>query len=194
MIKSKIGVLGGSFDPVHCAHLEAAFQSVSEFGLDLVVFVPAYLPPHKIKLEVSGIHRYRMLALAVGNRKKFVIDDFEINSKRKVYSYETLDYLNRKYAGNKIKLIIGSDSFNQLASWERPEYIAERYGFIVIQRPGSQPDVESVYYKYADISKFKAHDISSTAVREILKKNGDIKGKLPGKVLDYIKKNELYKK
>lgn len=194
MINSKIGVLGGSFDPVHCAHLEIASQSVSEFGLDFVIFVPAYLPPHKAKLKASDMHRYNMLSLAVCDRKKFIIDDFELHSKRTVYSYETLDYLNKKYAGNKIKLIIGSDSFNQLSSWKKPKYIAEHYGFIVIQRPENKPDVKSTYYKYSDISKFTAHDISSTEVREILIKNGNIKDKLPEKVLDYIKKNELYKK
>lgn len=191
---ANIGVLGGSFDPVHCAHLEIAGQALAEFNLDFIIFVPAYVPPHKNKLEVSDQHRYDMLRLAVSNSKKFIVETFEIDCKRVVYSYETLDFLSKKYVGDRIKMIIGSDSFNQLNTWKRAEYIACTYGFIVIKRPGNDPEKKSFFYKYADISKFTAHNISSTSIRNMLMKNLDVKEKLPENVLDYIRKNELYKK
>lgn len=191
---ANIGILGGSFDPIHCVHLEIANQSLNEFKLDFVIFIPAYLPPHKNKLEVSDKHRFEMLLLALENRKNFIIDDFEIKSKSVVYSYQTLDYLQKKYPNDTIKLIIGSDSFNQLDTWKKPDYIAEKYGFIVIKRPNVELDKKSNYYKYADISYFTAQDISSTMIRNMLKINQDVENKLPWKVLEYIKKYDLYKK
>ncbi|MDD2524044.1 MAG: nicotinate (nicotinamide) nucleotide adenylyltransferase [Endomicrobiia bacterium] len=191
---ANIGVLGGSFDPVHNVHLEIASQSINEFKLDFVIFVPAYLPPHKNKLEVSDKHRYKMLLLALENRKDFIIDDFEINTGSVVYTYITLDYLQKKYPNDTVKLIIGSDSFNQLDTWKKPDYIAQKYGFIVIKRPNIDIDKKSIYYEYANISYLTAQDTSSTMIRNMFKKNQDVKNKLPGKVLEYIKEYDLYKK
>lgn len=191
---SKIGVLGGSFDPIHNAHIEIAKKAVYEFGLDFVVFVPAYLPPHKKKLEVSDQHRLHMLSLGIENNSKFVLDKFEIESKKIIYSFQTLDYLQKKYSEDKIKLIIGSDTFNQLHTWKNPDYIAEKYGFFVMKRPNISVDINSKYYKYSFFSQTLMRNIASTQIRKMIKNNENVDNYIPKKVLEYIKDNNLYGK
>lgn len=191
----KIGVFGGSFDPVHNAHIETARQAVDEFGLDFVIFIPSYLPPHKLRLQASSQDRLNMLSLAVKNNSKFLIDTFEIQNKRIVYSFETLDYLQKKYYKDILKLIIGSDTFNQLDEWVKPEYIAEKYGFFVMKRPDIAVDFNSKYSKYAVFSEFLMKNISSTQIRDMIKNNAaDIESMVPKEVLKYIKENNLYGK
>ncbi|MDD5020873.1 MAG: nicotinate (nicotinamide) nucleotide adenylyltransferase [Endomicrobiaceae bacterium] len=191
---SKIGVLGGSFDPIHNAHIEVAQKAVFEFELDFVIFVPAYLPPHKQKLEVSDVHRLNMVSLGIENNHKFLLDTFEIESKKIIYSFQTLDYLQKKYFKDKIKLIVGSDTFNQLDTWKKPEYIAKKYGFFVMQRPNVVTDINSKYYKYACLSKTLMKDIASTQIRTMIKNNENVDDFIPKKVLEYIKDNNLYGK
>jgi len=191
----KIGVFGGSFDPVHNAHIETAQQAVDEFGLDCVIFVPSYLPPHKLRLQALSQDRLNMLSLAVKNNGKFLIDTFEIQNKRIVYSFEMLDYLQKKYYKDILKLIIGSDTFNQLDEWKKPEYIAEKYGFFVMKRPDIAVDLNSKYRKYAVFSEFFMKNISSTQIRDMIKNNAaDIEKLVPKEVLKYIKENNLYGK
>ncbi len=190
-----IGVLGGSFDPVHNSHLEMANCAVEEFGLDLVIFLPAYLPPHKNKLDASSCDRLNMLVLALDDKSNFVIDKFEINSRKVIYTYQTLDYLRQKYCADKISLLIGSDTFNELDTWRKPDYIAEKYGFIVMRRPNIAINQENKYSKYAVFSKVLIKDISSTVIRDFLagdKKDIEKKNLVPEKVLEYIVKRGLY--
>lgn len=191
---SKIGVLGGSFDPIHNAHIEIAKKAVCEFGLDFVVFVPAYLPPHKQKLEVSDEHRLKMVSLAIENNPKFLLDEFEIKSKKIIYSFQTLDYLQEKYFRDNIKLIIGSDTFNQLNTWVNPDYIAEKYGFLVMKRPNIVIDLNSKYYRFSLFSQALTEDISSTQIRKMIKNNENVDGYISKNILNYIRDCNLYGK
>lgn len=188
----KLGILGGSFDPVHNAHLQIAETSLKEFKLDKVIFVPAYIPPHKSKLIASDIDRYNMLFDITKNVKQYEIDTYELDSKKVIYSYQMLDYMRNKYKDSTIKMIIGADSFNQLSSWKRPDYISQQYGFIVFPRPNIEIDIKSPYYKYCDISKTMIKDISSTTIRQFLKYKKDISQYVPKQVLDYINMKGLY--
>lgn len=187
-----LGILGGSFDPIHNAHIEMAETALKEFNLDKILFVPAYIPPHKQKLVASEKDRYNMLFDAVKNIEKYEIDTFEIDSKKVIYSYQMLDFIKSKYNTNSIKMIIGADSFNNLSTWKNSEYIAKEYGFIVFKRPNIKIDVNSLYYKYCLFSKHIMKDISSTYIRQKLKEKKDISKYVPGQVLEYIKENNLY--
>lgn len=182
----KLGIFGGSFDPVHNAHLQIAETSLKEFNLDKIIFVPAYIPPHKSKLIASDIDRYNMLFNITKNVKQYEIDTYELDSKKVIYSYQMLDYMKNKYKDSTIKMIIGADSFNQLSSWERPDYISQEYGFIVFPRPNIEIDTKSPYYKYCVISKTIIQDISSTTIRQFLKYKKNISQYVPKQVLDYI--------
>ena len=187
-----IGVFGGSFDPVHNAHLRMAETALKEFSLDKIIFVPAYVPPHKNKLVASEKDRYNMLFNVTKDIEKYEIDTYEIDSQKVVYSYQMLDYIKSKNSSDTIKMIIGADSFNQLLSWKNSEYIVKKYGFIVFPRPNVETDLKSPYYKYCLFSKQVMEDISSTQIRQYLKDNKDISVLVPQQVADYIKINGLY--
>ena len=187
-----IGVFGGSFDPIHNAHLRMAATALKEFNLDKIIFVPAYIPPHKTKLVANEQDRYKMLFDVIKEFKQYEIDTYELDLKQTVYSYQTLDYIKSKNANDNIKMIIGADSFNQLGYWKNTDYIAEKYGFIVFPRPNIDIDIKSPYYKYCDISKTVMEDISSTQIRQYLKEKKDISELVPQQVVNYIKNNGLY--
>ena len=187
-----IGVLGGSFDPIHNAHLKMAKTALEEFNLDKIVFVPAYIPPHKSKLIASEKDRYNMLFDAIKDTKKYEIDTYEIDSKKVIYSYQMLDYIKSKHTTDTVKMIIGADSFNNLITWKKSEYILQNYGFIVFPRPNITIDIISPYYKYCCFSKNIMEEISSTDIRQYLKDNKDISKYVPIQVARYIKKKNLY--
>ncbi len=187
-----IGVFGGSFDPIHLEHIQIIKVVFKEFAIDKVIVVPAYKPPHKKTLNVSAIHRLNMLNCALESMKNIMIDTFEINSNRIVYTIETLDYLQGKYSNANIRLIIGADSFNNLNKWKKSDYIAKKYGFIVVNRQNIKIDMNSKFIKYSKFSNFTG-TISSTQIRENIKKGMDVRSLLNKNVLDYIKKYELYK-
>ena len=187
-----IGVFGGSFDPIHNAHLRMAATALKEFNLDKIIFVPAYIPPHKTKLVANEQDRYNMLFDVIKEFKQYEIDTYELDLKQTVYSYQTLDYIKSKNANDNIKMIIGADSFNQLGYWKNTDYIVKKYGFIVFPRPNIDIDTKSPYYKYCDISNTVMEDISSTNIRQYLKENRDISELVPQQVVNYIKNNGLY--
>ncbi len=187
-----LAILGGSFDPVHNAHIQMAIRAEQEFGLDKIIFVPAYKPPHKDKLSASAEDRYNMLGFALEKYPKFDIDMYELNLKREVFSYQMLDYFRIKYNNYDIKMIIGADSFNQLGAWRQAEYICKNYGFYVLQRPNIKINKTSPYYKYCKFSKSVMYDISSTEIRDMVKKGQDITDFVPEEIVDYIRKNKLY--
>ena len=187
-----IGVFGGSFDPVHNAHLRMAETALKEFNLDKIIFVPAYVPPHKFKLVACETDRYNMLFNVIKDIEQYEIDTYEIDSKRSVYSYKMLDYLQTKHKGDSIKMLIGADSFNNLHLWNNAEYIVKKYGAIVFPRPNIEIDNKSPYYKYCLFSKTVMDDISSTDIRKCLKDKKSILKYVPKQVAEYIKKKNLY--
>ena len=188
----KLAVLGGSFDPVHNAHVLMAKFAVKEFCLDKIIFVPAYKPPHKDNLSACAAARYDMLKLALEQYPEFDVDTYELNLKREVFSYQMLDYFKTKYNDCSIKMIIGSDSFNQLENWRKTEYICKNYGFYVLQRPDAGINEASPYYKYCEFSKAVMPPTSSTEVRKRIRNGEDISLFVDKKVAEYIKEKKLY--
>jgi len=186
------GILGGSFDPIHNAHLQMAKTSLEEFNLDKIIFVPAYIPPHKTNLVASEKDRYNMLIDVIKDNKRYEIDTYEIDSKKVIYSFQMLDYIRSKHSTDNIKMIIGADSFNNLSYWKNSEYIAEKYGFIVFPRPGINIDVQSPYYENCFFSKQIMENISSTTIRQKIKNKEDFFHFVPQQVYEYIKKKNLY--
>lgn len=186
------GVLGGSFDPIHNAHLQMAKTALKEFNLDKIIFVPAYIPPHKSKLIASEKDRYDMLYEVIKDVGRYDIDTYEIDSKKVIYSYQMLDYIKNKYSADNIKMIIGADSYNNLSTWKNVEYIVKEYGFIVFPRPNINIDVQSPYYEHCLFSKNVMENISSTLIRQKLKKKEDILQYVPQQVFKYIKEKNLY--
>jgi len=190
---AKIAIFGGTFDPVHRAHALIAKLAVEKFNLEKIIFVIAYVPPHKTKTYADIKDRSEMLKLAIADLPRTEVSFFEADQKRAVYSYQTLDHFQALYPNDEIFMIIGSDSLKTLCEWKNIDYIAKKYRFIVAKRPKVKIP-EGV--KYSDSCIFMdadIHDISSTEIRDMIKAdNGKVTKSLDGKVYEYIKEHGLY--
>lgn len=198
----KIGILGGTFNPVHCGHLIVAEAVREAFGLDRVLFIPTGLPPHKSKNEVAGAeHRYNMVEGAVRSNPYFEASRAEIERPGYTYTVDTLRSLGVQYGENAgLYFIIGADVINELATWKNFKEVFARCSFIAVGRPGVgkdafDGDVARLKEKYpVSISVFEAPlmDISSTGIRERVGAYKSIKYLVPECVEEYIYENGLY--
>lgn len=184
----KIGIFGGSFDPVHKAHVKAALEVKEEFGLDKIIFVPLKKPVHKTECSASPEDRVKMLSLALSTYPFFSISLDEIQRETSSYTVETLSHYHIKYSDSELYFITGSDSFNTFDGWRNPERIVQLAKIIVLNRPGFEID-ENLVFKYGNVFKAKNSfiEISSSLIR-----NGDGYNYLDAKVYDYIKMKGLY--
>jgi nicotinate-nucleotide adenylyltransferase len=133
----RLGVFGGSFDPVHIGHLLAAECCREQAGLERVIFVPAALAPHKQDRQPAAPeHRLQMLALATGGHPAFAVSRLEIDRGGVSYTVDTLAALAAEHPGDELLLILGPDALAQLPSWRDPQRIAERHGPLVVEREG----------------------------------------------------------
>jgi len=186
----RIGVLGGTFDPVHNGHVYLAKKICQKLALDKVIFIPTYLPPHKKGVKVTPAkHRYNMLKLAISENKKFKISDMEIKRKGRSYSVETLRRLRKKY-GKKAELffITGSDSLKELDKWKNLSEILRLCKFVIVERPGfkvnRKPDGLILLH-------INAKDVSSSNIRSQIESKS-VKSLIPTKVKAYISRYKLY--
>ncbi len=184
----KIGIFGGSFDPVHKAHVKSALEVKEEFGLDEIIFVPLKKPVHKSECSASPQDRVEMLSLATSSYPFFSISLDEIRRESASYTVETLLHYHEKFRDSELYFITGSDSFNTFESWRNPERIVQLAKIIVLNRPGFKTDAGLVSH-YGNI--FQAEncliEISSSLIRKGM--GNDF---LDEKVYDYIKKKGLY--
>ena len=133
----KIGVIGGTFDPVHCAHLEIAREMRARFSLDKVIFMPAPSPPHKDTRNISSFeHRYAMVACAIRTDHHFSVSDLEVKRAGRSYTVDTLQRLHAIYPDATFYFLMGMDSFANLTSWKEYPRLFELSNIVVAQRPG----------------------------------------------------------
>ncbi|MDR2860516.1 MAG: nicotinate-nucleotide adenylyltransferase [Elusimicrobiota bacterium] len=189
----KIAVFGGSFDPVHKAHIEIACLAMKEFSLENIFFVPAWTAPHKKGHFASPKQRLEMLEIALSKFPEFEISLYEIGQKEKIFSYQTLDHFKETYPNDEIFMIIGSDSLNDLPAWKNIDYLAKKYRFIAAPRSGALADQNAKYLDRCLFIDRTFENISSTQIRNLISA-GDIKAKdyLNEEVYEYIKQNGLY--
>ncbi|OGX47930.1 MAG: nicotinate (nicotinamide) nucleotide adenylyltransferase [Omnitrophica WOR_2 bacterium RIFOXYB2_FULL_38_16] len=187
----RIGILGGTFNPVHIGHLAIAQRARENLGLDKVFFVPSNLPPHKSSKNVlPSAQRYHMVQMAIEGNPYFDISDFEINREGRSYSIDTVEHFYNLYLGKaKLYFIIGEDSFAKLDTWKHIDNIVKLADFVVVNRPGI--NVEDSKIKVRTI-EMPGLDISSSSVRRCLRLGKTVKYFLPEKVLEYIKRKKLY--
>lgn len=135
-MRQRIGVYGGTFDPVHHGHLRVAEAILKAFALDRLLFVPAYVPPHKRKQTISSpFHRLAMLALATADAPKLFVSTIELESPSQPYTIETLGRLQAEFDPVRLFFVMGADSFKDVTSWRRYERILSDYDVIVAARP-----------------------------------------------------------
>lgn len=196
---AEVGIMGGTFDPIHQAHLIIAEQAFSELGLDKVMFMPGGNPPHKSQKKVTDKKiRCEMVERAISGNPHFELCTYELERERYSYTAETMQYLKNKYANDNFYLIIGEDSLAYFDEWYKPEVIADLCTLAVYRR-GADSDVireaERINRLFkADIRLIEAPviDISSTLIRENIKKGKTVKYFLPDSVIKIIEREGLY--
>ncbi|MGD9201144.1 MAG: nicotinate-nucleotide adenylyltransferase [Chitinispirillia bacterium] len=193
--KNKIGILGGTFDPVHSGHLAIAQRAFDHFLLDKIFFIPAHIPPHKFStISVSAEHRLAMLQKAVYCNKSFEVWDGEITRGGVSYTIDTLSNLKKDLPDSSFYFIIGSDNIVEILSWYKYKTILKTVTLCVSHRPGYSMKIPEELKK-ANIDIFPSPEwgISSKIIRKYLSCNISCKYLLPESVYTYIKKKGLYK-
>ena len=186
----RTAIFGGTFDPIHSAHLEMARQAADQFQLDRVLFIPAGNPPHK-HADTPFEHRYRMVELACAADPRFVASRLE-EGNEKSYSIHTIERIKaaNAEATDALCFIIGSDAFAEIQTWRRWEDVIRAVEFIVVARPG---------YEIAGPPGARVHrletvelPVSSSDIRDALAR-GERRAALPPAVADYIREKGLYR-
>jgi len=192
----KIGIMGGTFDPIHIGHLIAAEAAREQAGLDEVWFIPTGDPPLKEKApSVDASQRFEMVSLAVSAHDRFRALDIELRRDGVSYSVDTVAELCKQYPGYTFSYIIGSDRINDLPKWHRIEELAQMACFIGLERPEEPPQLEALpsYLKQAlQLVDMPGIGVSSTAIREKLASGHSIRYLVPEPVGVYIRRHGLY--
>ncbi|MCA9320549.1 MAG: nicotinate-nucleotide adenylyltransferase [Planctomycetes bacterium] len=196
--RRRIGLLGGSFDPVHAAHLELARCARDAFALDEIRFIPAARPPHKRGRRLaSGPDRVHMLALAIGGWEAARVDARELGREGPSYSIDTVESILSEEAGADLYFLIGADNLEGLARWHRFEDLAAAVTFLVAQRPDQGDlDLDGLRRAFpgfrAEVLPWDGRDISSTDLRRRARSGEALHGDVPAAVADYIAERSLY--
>lgn len=187
----KIGILGGTFNPVHIGHLILADEVREKLELDKIIFIPTSLPPHKDNLDIARApDRLQMLKGAVKGNKFFSVSDIEIKRQGRSYTIDTLKELKNKFIHDELYFIIGSDLLKYLNEWKDLNEINKMVKFVVATRPGYPLEQIPSYIQRLAI---RAVDVSGFEVRRCIKENKSFRYLVPDKVFDYINKRKLYR-
>jgi len=203
---NKIGIIGGTFNPIHNAHLLIAEQFYEQLGLDKCFFVPSFLSPFKVNSEerlISAEIRLEMVKLALGNNPHFIIDTYEIEKGGVSFSIDTINYFYEKFNNSELYYIIGQDQANSFTKWKNWEDIVEKVQLVIAKRiddtqfPTRKRDKITNELTIENkppiwISNTNM-EISSKEIRDRIKKGKSTNYLLPDSVYDYIKENNLYK-
>lgn len=199
--KRRIGIMGGTFDPIHYGHLVTAERARGDYELDQVLFLPSGTPPHKPLDQVTDVkHRYMMTVLATLTNPYFEVSRVDIDREGKSYTIDTLRILKSIYPESELFFITGADAILEIMSWKNPERLLELSEFIAATRPGfclensSQQVVEwfKRNNKRLHLLQVPAMAISSTDIRSRVAQGQSIRYLVPEVVEHYIKKNRLY--
>lgn len=199
----RIGLFGGTFDPIHIGHLNLAKSLIAENYLDQIIFIPAANPPHKPGKPITEFsHRYKMVSLAIETFPFFSISDIE--EKRlpsPSYTYDTIKEFHKLYPVDKLFLIIGEDSLLQIHTWYKAKHLIKICEILSYPRPHENSSLEKleVFWGkkeakrlFESLVNLKLYEVSSTQIRESLKSGRKENSVLDNVVSEYIKNNKLY--
>lgn len=218
MIEERIGILGGTFNPIHLGHLRVAEIVQRAFKLEKILFIPSYIPPHKESVEIaSPSDRLMMAELALASNPQFIPSSIEVDARGKSYSILTLKKLKKLYPRALIFFILGIDAFLEIDTWKEYRKVLEQCFFVIVSRPGYRlEDAKRILGKdyrktMVEISateeigkdrlqEFRAFlfpmdslNIASSEIRRRVKRGEPIKGMVPKAVETYIWKRKLYR-
>lgn len=196
----RIGLFGGSFNPIHDGHIHLAKSVYDKVGLDKIIFIPSKISPHKSNKEyVSNEHRFNMCKLAIQDIPNFEVSDFELSRECISYSIYTVRYFKEKYPTDELYLLIGSDMLLTFNEWKEYQEIMSKVTLSVISRENG--DYDTLLKKSKELSKYgkiiipkvSPIEVSSTEIRKNIRFNREYSCNLNEKVVQYIKSNNLYR-
>jgi len=199
--KRRIGLMGGTFDPVHYGHLVAAEEARYQFSLEKVVFIPASKPPHKTRRDITTPeHRLNMTEIAINSNPYFTISDIEINRQGLSYTIDTVRAMREANPDWEIYFITGADAVLEILTWKNIKELLEECFFVGATRPGFHLDLVSHTLSYLTkegLARIKTFEIpslaiSSTDIRQRVREGRPIKYLLPDEVEKFIYQNKLY--
>jgi len=213
----RVGIFGGSFNPIHVGHLRAAEEVREAFALDRILFVPAALPPHKVRHQLAlPEQRLAMVQRAIAGNPFFRASDLELHRGGRSYSIDTLRELRQRFPKWKLFFILGSDAFAEIHTWKEYEHLFELCDFVVVARPGVRvrclrsllPVATRKCFWYARDSLALVHrsghkvwfqqitglDVSATSIRQAVSRGRSIRYLVPPAVERYILQHGLYRR
>jgi nicotinate-nucleotide adenylyltransferase len=200
----RIGILGGTFDPIHLGHLDAATAARKALSLDRIMLVPARTPPHRsIEPRASAFHRFAMTALAANSRDGMLASDLELRREGPSYTALTLEALQHEgFRAAELFFILGADAFAEIDTWYEYPRVLGLANFVVVARPGASlaetdliPNTQSLIPAVAtSIVRVdaKTPDVSSTDIRRLVANGQSIDGLVPPDVAEHIRRHHLY--
>jgi nicotinate-nucleotide adenylyltransferase len=215
---TRIGILGGTFDPIHRGHLAAAAAASRTLGLERVLFVPSSIPPHRPTPPLaSGFHRFAMVTLALSGHRAYEASDVELQMGGLSYTSRTLQHLaSQGHPPSCLFFITGADAFAEIETWHEYPRLLERAHFVVVSRPGRAgqaararlPQLSTYMRDAARIDRrtlaqsslpsillvsASTPDVSSTRIRQLIERKGRLQEAVPAAVADHIHRHRLYR-
>ncbi len=200
----KIGILGGTFNPIHIGHLNMAEEVRKHHNLSKVIFIPTHIPPHKYVEDLANAdQRYQMVKRAIKENSKFEVSDLEIKRKGKSFTIDTVqEIIHHCGEHSDIFLIIGADSLNELELWKDIKRLSQLCHFVIVNRPGYKTEPSARLVEIigndivSDMERLRLNiepiGISSTEVRKLINDGVEIKNLVPECVEVFIKEHGLY--
>lgn len=196
----RIGIFGGSFNPIHIGHLVIAEAAWQEFGLERVIFIPTGDTPNKSMHDVDKSFRLRMTELAVEGNRHFSVSPIEVNRSGISYTVDTIRKMREEMGPDCVfYFIAGTDAVIDLPTWKYNRSLLELCHFICASRPGSQKSTENTVKYFGRLGKEKIHslitpelDISSTVLREMIRSRKSVRYLMPDTVIQFIREHNIY--
>jgi nicotinate-nucleotide adenylyltransferase len=194
----RVGVVGGTFDPIHLGHLAMAEAAADCAGLDQVLLLPSSVPPHRGAANAEAGDRLEMSRLAARGHQRVLVSDLELRRPGPSYTVDTLEALARSRAGDELFLVLGWDAARDLGSWREPRRVLELARLVVVTRPGwTRPSAADLIAAGIDpdrtvLCDAQTPDIEGTHIRQLLESGGDLDGLLDPAVERYIRSHNLY--
>lgn len=199
----KTGIMGGSFNPIHYGHLKIAECAYRDYDLDEILFIPNHCPPHKDSSEMAdAAMRLEMVKLAIMDREGFTYSDREIQKGGLSFTYQTMTALKEEEPDTEFYFLMGADSLKEFRKWRHCELIAKKCKILAAMRDEmDNEDVEKLAKELSEeyqsdffLLKIPQMNVSSTQIRQAIRKGESIRTLVPEKVEAYIKKHKLYQK
>jgi len=198
----RVGILGGTFDPVHCGHLDAGAAAQAALGLGEVLVLPSNIPPHRPQPQASAYHRFAMVALAIAGRADWRALDLELREGARSYTSDTLERLHAEgFGATELFFIAGADAFVEIPTWKNYPSLLDLAHFVVVSRPGvpfaglpARPRTgdETADKTMVFLIDAVTADVSSTAIRRCRARGESIAGMVPPAVEWHIDQHGLY--